>query len=275
MATPGGRVRAPIGHWLVPAIIVSVAARSPASAAEPVRELARNGAALTLGNPRLRLTIEPAGTIRNVRVGDTQLVSFIALYTNPTSPELGKDVRGCQAETPGLGDRPPEMNVSFAEGTAQVVITRVCSHPQVLGNAPLWRLRETISLSPDGVLQLRYACAFDQLVRWQGFSLATALTMDAVRGQALQAFMPGFTFTGTVPEALPARDDLYGLMGARVGTTTGPLTAWFGGASRVDVLNWTQYLTFMANPLAMPHAGLTTYRDTHADLSVEMHLPVN
>jgi hypothetical protein len=167
------------------------------------------------------------------------------------------------------------MNVSFADGAAQVVIHRVCSHPQVLNNEPLWRLRETLSLSPDGVLQIRYGCVFDRLLRWQGFALATALTMDAVRGRALQAFMPGLTFTGAIPDALPARDEVHGLMGARVATAAGPLTTWFGGASRVDVLNWTQYLTFLAAPTTLPHGGMTVYRNTRADLTVELRLPVN
>ena len=242
---------------------------------EAVRELSRRDQTVTLGTARFRATVEPTGTLRDVRVGETQLVSFIALYTTPTSPETGKGVRGCQAETPGLGDRPPQVDVSFADGAAQVVITRVCSHPQVLDNAPLWRLRETVRLGSRGELDLRYQCSFDRLMRWGGFSLATALTMDAVRGKALQAFLPGLTVPGEVPGGLPDREHTRGLMGARVESGAGPLELWFGGTSRVDVQDWTQYLTFLASPAQLPHGGLYVYRDTETCLSAALRLPVD
>ena len=241
---------------------------------EPVRELSRQGPNVKLGTTRFCLTLEPTGTIRDVRVGETQLISFIALYTTPTSPETGQGVRGCQAETPGLGDRPPQMDVTCSDGGAQVVITRVCSHPQVLDNAPLWRLCETVRLSPRGELDLRYQCRFDRLLRWGGFSLATALTMDAVRGRALAAYLPGLTVPGEAPGSLPGRDQTRELMGARVETSAGPLALWLGGTGRVDVQDWTQYLTFLAAPGAMPHGGMTMYRDTECRLSAALRLPV-
>ncbi|MBU0609029.1 MAG: hypothetical protein KKI08_14175 [Armatimonadetes bacterium] len=242
---------------------------------EAIRELSRQGQTVTLGTPRFRATIEPTGTLRDVRVGDTQLISFIALYTTPTSPETGKGVRGCQAETPGLGDRPSAMDVTFADGGAQVIITRVCSHPQVLENAPLWRLRETVRLSPQGELSLQYDCRFDRLLRWGGFNVATALTMDAVRGQPLEVYLPGLTVPGEAPGTLPDRDQSVGLMGARVMSSAGPLRLWFGGTSRVHVQDWTRYLTFLASPRALPHSNMTMYRDTGFCCSVALWLPVN
>jgi hypothetical protein len=265
----------PLGMRCLTMICAVLAAACLPAQDEAVRVLSRNGQAVTIGTARFRATIEPTGTIRNVCAGETQLVSFIALYTSPTSPETGQTVRGCQAETPGLGDRPPQMDLSFAGGAAQVVITRVCSHPQVLGNAPLWRLRETVRLSPRGELDLRYACSFDRLMRWGGFSLATGLTMEAVRGKPLQAFLPGLTVPGEVPGGLPDREHTRGLMGARVGSGAGPLEMWFGGTSRVDMQDWTQYLSFLASPNALPHGGLYVYRDTETSFSAALRLPVN
>lgn len=242
---------------------------------EPVRELSREGQSICLGTARFSVTVEPSGTIRPVRVKDLPLVSFIALYTYPVSPDDGKAVRGCQAEAPGLGDRPPQMDVSFADGVGRVSITRVCSHPQVLDNAPLWRLQETIEIAPDGLLNLAYRCSFDRLLRWGGFGLATALAMDPVRGKTLQSFAPDLTIPGEIPGKLPGRDLSEGLMGACVDSTKGPVWLWFGGASRVDTLDWTQFLTFLANPEALPHSGLTVFRGTECRLTVSMRLPVN
>jgi hypothetical protein len=244
------------------------------AAPEAVRELSRQGPSVTLGTSAFRLTVEPTGTLRDVRVSDTQLLSFIALYTTPTSPETGKGVRGCQAETPGLGDRPPQMDVTTSDGAAQVAITRVCSHPQVLDNAPLWRLVETVQVSPRGELHVRYRCHFDRLLRWGGFSVAVALTMDAVRDRALEAYLPGLTVPAQVPARLPTRDEARETMGARVETSAGPLGLWLGGTRRCEIQDWTRYLTFLAAPEAMPHSGMTMYRDTECGFSVALRLPV-
>lgn len=259
-------------------LVVGVTFANPAcgrAQGEAVRELARTDQAVTLGTSQFRVSVERTGTLRNVRVGETQLVSFIALYTTPTSPETGKGARGCQAETPGLGDRAPQMDVTCAEGGAQVAITRVCSHPQVLDNAPLWRLRETVRVSPRGELDLRYECHFDRLLRWGGFDLVTALTMEAVRGKPFQTFLPGLTIPGEAPGNLPDRDHSQGLMGARVESGAGPLALWFGGTSRVQMQDWSQYLSFLAAPAQMPHGGLYTYRDTETCFTVALRLPVN
>ena len=64
-------------------------------------------------------------------------------------------------------------------------------------------------------------------------------------------------------------------MGARVESTAGPLALWFGGTSRVQMQDWSQYLSFLAGPAQMPHGGLYTYRDTEMCFTVALRLPVH
>lgn len=259
---------------LLQLLVATVLVSSLARGAEPVRELTRAGLDLTLGTPRFRLTVRASGAIAAAQVGDTSLISFISFYTNPVSPQTGKAVRCCQVESPGLGDRPSEVQTDFRDGVATVTIVRDCSHPEVDANAPLWRLRETVEVTPTGQITIRYRGHWLRLSRWSGFSVVTAFTTEAFRGRPLEAYVPGLTLPGVPPKELPDRHLLDGLMGLQLSSSAGPVRQWLGGMHRADIQDWGQYLSVLATPTVLPHSNMTMYRDTEAAFSISLQLPL-
>jgi hypothetical protein len=125
-----------------------------------VRALKETPTNVLLGTDAFSLNVEQSGTLRNIKLGETVLWSFVGIYSNPNSTEDDKPVRCCQAESPGLGDRPPQMTTDFANGAATVVITRDCSHPKLYNNEPFWKLRQTVLVQPDGLVRVTYNCRF-------------------------------------------------------------------------------------------------------------------
>jgi len=101
-----------------------------------------------------------------------------------------------------------------------------------------------------------------------------ALTMDAMRDRTLEAYLPGLTVPARAPGDLPTRDEAREMMGAQLETSAGSLRLWLGGTGRCEIQDWTRYLTFLAAPEAMPHGGMTMYRDTECGFSAALRLPV-
>lgn len=255
-------------------VLVALLASLPAGA--QVRELKTDGQGVTLGTDAFSLTVEKTGTLRAVKVGATVLFPFVALYTNPTSTEEdGKPVRCCQAEQPGLGDRPSQVTTSFAGGTATIIILRDCSHPKLYGNAPIWNLRETVTVQPDGLIRVNYQCRFLRFLPGMSWTAVFAGAMPEFTGRAWQGQIPTMTIQGTIPDSLPKRDETTGLWGLSLASSRGPVQFTFGQTSRVEVNNWGQYLEVGAMLPNLPHGGQPMYRGVQQEITVSLKLPVS
>lgn len=246
----------------------------PAVAPAQVRELGKAEGGVVLGTDRFSVTVRPSGTITNVKSGETLLLSFISLYTTPQSTEDGAGVRCCQTESPGLGDRTPEMKVSFVEGKAVVEISRECSHPKVYHNDPIWSLKETVVVEPSGKIRVTYDCVFHRITRWSGLSAICAGAMPAFKGQTYRALVPGGWLEGIIPEGLPHRNSTDGLWDLTLQSTAGRVHLSFNNASRVTLDDWTQYLAISTAMPNLPHSGLYTYRGQHERFGLTIQLPV-
>lgn len=263
-----------IGSWsarVTPFILLLLI---PAVAPAQVRELGKAEGGVVLGTDRFSVTVRPSGTVTNVKSGETLLLSFISLYTTPHSTEDGAGVRSCQTESPGLGDRAPEMKVSLADGKAVVEISRECSHPKVYHNDPIWSLKETITVDPDAKLSVTYDCLFHRITHWSGLSAVCAGAMPAFKGQTFRALLPGSYLSGVIPEGLPHRNDTVGLWDLTLQSTAGPVHIRFDNPGRVTLDDWTNYLAVSTALPNLPHSGLDTYRGQHERFGLTIQLPV-
>ncbi|MEN6305934.1 MAG: hypothetical protein ABFD96_24625 [Armatimonadia bacterium] len=258
--------------WLL--AVMPVLLMLPSLASAQVRELGKAEGGVTLGTDRFSVTVRPSGTISNVKSGQTLLFPFISLYTTPHSTEDGAGVRACQTETPGLGDRAPEMRVVLAEEKATVEISRECSHPKVYHNAPIWSLKETVVIEPSGRLRLTYDCLFHRITRWSGLASVCAGAMPAFKEQTFRALIPGGYLSGLIPAGLPNRNDTVGLWDLTLQSTAGPVHLTFDNPGRVTLDDWTQYLAISTALPNLPHGGLYTYRGQHERFGFTIQLPV-
>lgn len=238
-----------------------------------VRVLKQQADRVELGTERFSLTVEATGTLRAVKVGDTVLLPFAGLYTNPVSTTDGKAVRCCQAEQPGLGQRPPSMEVAPADGAVTVTVSRDCSHPAIYDNAPVWHLVQTVRVQPEGLVEVRYHCRFLRYLPQMTCLVVFAGAMPEYRDRAWRAQLPGRELSGTVPGALPGRGDLGGAWDLTVESSRGPVRYRFGGAGRVEMGDWGQYLEVGATLPDLPHGG-EMYRGVEQEISVSVQLPV-
>jgi hypothetical protein len=238
-----------------------------------VQALKQQPGSVTLGTDRFSLTVEASGTLRAIKSGETVLFPFVGIYSNPTSTEDDKPVRCCQAESPGLGDRPPQMDTVFADGNATVTITRDCSHPKLYNNEPIWRLRETVLVQPDGLVRVTYNCRFLRYLYNMSWTAVFAAAMPEFTGRTWQARVPDLTLNGVIPTALPKRDDLAGAWELLLESSRGPLKVSFGKAGRVEMGDWGQYLEIGASLPALPHSG-PLYRGVEQEITVSLQLPI-
>jgi hypothetical protein len=238
-----------------------------------VRALKEAPTGVTLGTDRFSLSVDQSGTLRAIKVGETVLWSFVGIYSNPTSTEDDKPVRCCQAETPGLGDRPPQMTTAFADGAATVVITRDCSHPKLYNNEPFWKLRQTVLVQPDGLVRVTYNCRFLRYLSNMSWMAVFAGAMPEFTGRKWSAQIPNMTLSGEIPAGLPKRGDLAGAWEVLLESSQGPVRVSFGDASRVELGDWGQYLQVGAMLADMPNSG-PVYRGVEREMTVTIQLPI-
>lgn len=238
-----------------------------------VRALKQQPGSVVLGTDSFSLTVEASGTLRAIKAGDTVLLPFVGIYSNPTSTEDDKPVRCCQAEQPGLGDRLPQMNSVFADGAATVTITRDCSHPKLYNNEPFWTLRETVFVQPEGLVRVTYNCRFLRYVANMSWMAVFAAAMSEFTGRTWQAQVPNLTLTGAIPAGLPKRGDLAGAWELLLGSSQGPVRFSFGNVGQVELGDWGQYLQVGALLPNLPHGG-PMYRGVEQEITVSLQLPI-
>lgn len=239
-----------------------------------VQALKQLPSGVVLGTDKFSLTVENSGTLRSIKLGEITLLPFVAIYSNPTSTDdEAKPVRCCQAESPGLGDRPPQMETSFADGRATLVITRDCSHPKVYDNAPIWTLRETVVVQPGGLIKITYHCRFLRFLTKMSWTAVLAAAMPEFTGRSWRARVPDMMLGGTVPADLPKRGGLEGAWELQLESSQGTLYYSFANAGRLELNDWGQYLQVGASLPDMPHTG-PVYRDVEQELTVSLQLPV-
>jgi hypothetical protein len=254
-------------------LLVAPLLSAPALAAE-VRQLGQSGEGVQLGTEAFSMVVYPTGTIREIKVGDTVLLPFVSLYTNPYSPTTDKSLRCCQAETPGLGKRECKLDLASREGAMTATIVRDCSHPEAYNDEPLWRLRETIEVLPTGKFTVTYDCQFLRIVRWYCFEAVFAAAMEEVEGRDYEAYLPGETVTGKIPQDLADRKVNGELRDFVAQSSKGPLRFSFTGRSHASVDNWTTYLAVIVMAPSLPHGEMFTYRGVRDVFSVAVQLPV-
>ena len=242
-------------------------------AAAQVRVLAQQVDRVTLGTDRFSLTVEATGTLRAIKSGDCLLFPFVGIYSNPASTEDGQPVRCCQAEQPGLGDRPPQMKTTFTGDVATVTITRDCSHPKLYGNEPFWNLRETVVVQPDGLIRVTCHCRFLRYLPNMSWTAVFAGAMPQFTGHTWRAQVPSRTLTGAIPAGLPKRGDLEGAWEVLLESSQGPVRMGFAGVGSLELGDWGQYLEVGAMLPALPHSG-PMYRGVEQEITVSLQLPL-
>ena len=139
--------------------VVPVAAEQP----PPLRILEGSSTAVTIGNDAFSVKVDSTGRLSNLQAGGIEYVSFVAMYSSPTSFETGKGVRAVQGETGearGIGPIPEKIAAEQRGERYVVNIKRTAERQEICGGAPLYDLHQTVEVAPNGTVNLRYEFAW-------------------------------------------------------------------------------------------------------------------
>ena len=162
------------------------------------------------GTDEFQITVSPLGTIRHIRVGDTELVwQGAALYTFPYPIAGGKAIRTVQGEgygKRGLSVEAPEVSERDVDGTHIWELTHLVATKAVLDGRPLCRVRQTLSVTPTGEIEVVYDCEWLETVRWSSFMVLIIIDKKACSGKPFLALeAEGTTHTGLLDKSSPGQ----------------------------------------------------------------------
>jgi len=162
------------------------------------------------GTDEFQITVSPLGTIRHIRVGDTEVVwQGAALYTFPYPLDGGKAIRTVQGEgygKRGLSVEAPKVAERDVDGTHIWELTHLVATKAVLDGRPLCRVRQTLSVTPTGEIEVVYDCEWLETVRWSSFMVLVLFDKTACPGRPFLALeTEGTTHTGLLDTSSPGQ----------------------------------------------------------------------
>ncbi|MFO7947153.1 MAG: hypothetical protein R6V19_10080 [Armatimonadota bacterium] len=199
--------------------------------------------AVTIGSEAFSVQVQNSGRIEAVKAGDTEYVSFIALYTQPSAFRSDDNVRAVQGEGEGRNLGPVEAPISVEKRGERYLLHlhRTAAREEIRNGQPLYTLDETIEISPQGVLNISYHFHFLRICAIGGPTVYVALNSQTFDGQSYTAIHRNYGVHGTFSAAEGVREypgiegDMRSLW---ADFPSGQLALWTSGAERISSVRW-------------------------------------
>ncbi len=230
---------------ILPALVAlfSVACTAPA-AEQPLRILQSTDQAVTIGTDAFSVTVHSSGRMDALQAGGVKYVSFIALYTSPSSFQTGKGVRAVQGETGedrGIGPLPDSITAEKRGDRYFIAINRTAARKEICDGQPLYELHQTVEIAPNGVLRARYEFNWLRFCRIGRPTIYVALATETFADLTFWADYTTRCQHGAFSEGedyAPFTKLKGPLRTMRVDCPAGPFDLWIDAGSSVTSTRW-------------------------------------
>ncbi len=230
---------------ILPALVAlfSVACTAPA-AEQPLRILQSTDQAVTIGTDAFSVTVHSSGRMDALQAGGVKYVSFIALYTSPSSFQTGKGVRAVQGETGedrGIGPLPDSITAEKRGDRYFIAINRTAARKEICDGQPLYELHQTVEIAPNGVLRARYEFNWLRFCRIGRPTIYVALATETFADLTFWADYTTRCQHGAFSEGgdyAPFTKLKGPLRAMRVDCPAGPFDLWIDAGSSVTSTRW-------------------------------------
>jgi len=216
---------------------------SISAAYPPLKVMQASDQAVTVGSEAFSVEVGSTGRVQKLQAGGVEYVSFIALYTGPTSFETGKSIRAVQGEGPGrdLGPAPSSITAERRGERYFIPIRHVAAREEICGGDPLYELLQTVEIAPSGALNLRYEVTYLRFFQMGRPIIYVALAAKTFAGLTYWADYSGRCEHGVFTED-KEHTKFEGLDGPlrsmQVDCPAGPFTMWLDTDTRVTSTRW-------------------------------------